>query len=298
MARERIDLTPFEKTRLGEFYLKRALVNVDRHLREPQTFDDIQQYLSGCAGVAIPQQLHEQLEFGKLNWQMVKHPDGVGLTLLFLGGLERDGSHINLDHTRSTIEVARKVDFVDGKTEYRPILVRIGGVSGNRAVGLTYDCDTKRLKELNVSLSKYEDPLREETSPEGISHQLVDQLTVDLPEPYVLNRGTDAPYHTAALITGFMSMIAYERSGFDGFHTKALVCQINNLGVTLGKPRSVQDSDRVKEAGGKLGYYVKRENGLVIVGRSKPQHFPTERDTWEISFPEKLSGPQPGGIKC
>lgn len=277
--------------RIGEFYLSRLLQDppIDLSLG---SFSSLEAIFRIYAHIKIPPSLVEQMDLNKLGWlTFINQPHAP--TILH-GAIPRDmyeqrAPNINtpLNSALATIEIAQRVDIDESVKEerapdnpiYKPLFVRIGGVMGNRVVGLTYDCsDSCRLTGLNVSLSRDEQRDYEIYGWDQAGNPIYG-LTASLPSD------SNYPYKMAAFITRAMRDRVKGNSD-QRSHESALAFQLPSSDVilpVLATDKKPEHWEILKNLNHRLGYYTVCKDGLVKVGRGGQNV-----SRWEISVPERL----------
>ncbi len=275
------------KDRIGSFYLSN-LLEADGTGKWPIFLDSIDRFIAQKSHVRIPIALASKLELGLLDWGVFPSDENLhraepSLPLLFVGRPARKRPmDDDFERACATIEIARRIDFGKNPKE-TPFALRIAGVTKEgRIVAATYDLeDNNRLAELNVSMPFKECP------PHLNDYWDTDQnLRPKLVAP-LLDRLH--PYAAAGLITQRMCEIVRTMDPKYYPHTNALVFQLTQSKISIGKPLDGLDIRRLAEQAVKLGYFAERTVGIVTVGLTGEAAQQRGIAPWEISLPASLS---------
>jgi hypothetical protein len=234
----------------------------------------------------IPDNLTKTLGLQDFRWTRFSHREA--LPALFVGK-KSDGEYItnNYEDALATIEVGRWKQFDKSINGWKdiPAYVRIAGIDKqqDRIVAATYDLtENNRLTRLNVSIPDSELNLNDESDSNYLPRlSLISLLSSKSIIPLAFSE--KRPYFTAGLITPQMREAAKTNDHAFSF-------EIDSKGNVSPKRPDVGSNTAAEafKTFSELGYYTRREDGLIIIGLGKSLAFRRRVDPWEISVPEFL----------
>jgi len=286
------------RRRIGEFYLIQVLKGSDgRVYRRQSVFSDSYDFRAIDSAIAlrvlasIPGDLANELGLSKLRWKRAASKNFT-LSLLVAGFLNDE--EVEIENAISTIELAQKTNGVVNANEYdgsrgqtEPLFLRIAGVHQNQATGdkrivaATYDLtqEDKPLTQLNISV-----PTGKWLSSIMKNQGVVDPVSLFLPIP----TGHDNPYQNAGLITKAMQSVALASNGLSQ-HNSALTFKIGSNGdIIVGESQDPTEQSQLYDTFSRLGYYARKESGLITVGFTKEAAENRHLAPWEVSLPAYL----------
>jgi hypothetical protein len=230
----------------------------------------------------IPNSLSEKLELQDLQWIRRSHQEA--LSLLFVGKKNNEKYSNNYEDALATIEIGERKQFDESINGWKdiPAYVRVAGIDKeqNRIIAATYDLtENNRLTRLNVSIQETEFNNTENDVDYLYSLSMKSLLSKSM---IPLSFSEKRPYFTAGLITPQM----YEATR----HEWAFSFELHSKGSIAPKRPDVGPNTAAEafKTFSELGYYTRREDGLIIIGLGKSLAFRRRVDPWEISVPEFL----------
>jgi hypothetical protein len=254
-------------------YLRYALQQTKPKDEIAADFEILDGFISIVKKIKIPDGLSEEFRLQKLKWMRFSHKDA--LSILFVGKkTNAETANNNYEDALATIEIGQVKQFDKSINNWKdiPACIRIAGIMQDRVVAATWALPDGNITDLNVSISNDE---FNERHPLDYKKMVSLHLKAMAPLPTSLSN----PYLTAAFITEEM----YKNTG----HDNALAFQINPKEIVYKGFASSNPEDIIRLAID-LGYYAKRENGMVIIGLGG--FAPKERNinTWEIGVAASL----------
>lgn len=282
------------KDRIGSFYLSRLInwYSFPHERSDWLEFNHMRQYEILSGSQFTP--LMETLKLTDLKWYSLDFPP----SLLFVGRkpdndfTTKKSMKPDINQADATIEIASQAARVDRgwptgwKDEFTPFHVRIAGVSQarNRIVAATYDLtENNRLVNANVSIS----------SAEFDKQNNIDMLYLLSKSIIPLARSEGNPYFTAGLITPQMRKVTKACDPNDSEHEFAFSFELTSPnpkdGISINRPDvDPKSATEARNIFSRLGYYAKRENGLVSIGLGINEAEARGVEPWKIVLPEAL----------
>lgn len=279
-------LTREAKDRIGPFYSS-LVCKAPSEIQVAHSLVDALFSVRSLTGVKIPSKLTEQLGLENFSWVYKGWREGSPVVILMGKEITVHSFYLErnkIEDALATIEIAGKMEIVNGIKKRVPFYLRVAGIDKeqNRIVAATYDLeDQNRLTELNVSMPLNECP-NYLTNDWDTGFNLRPQLVKPIPSQ------TDNSYDTAGLITKSMCEMVETIDPKGSPHKAALIFQLNPIDINRGLILRPEDKLRLNAQCDELGYYAKREKGMVIVGLETNAAKSRGINHWEISVPEFL----------
>lgn len=288
---EQLDRTA--KSRIGAWYLRKLIESLSQPVGiwgSLGTFENVEAATAKVDGIKIPNFLKEMFGLDKLSWQLA---GGSRTSTLIIGGNFNPQVKADIESDAfATIEVARRMEIVDGREKPVPLFFRIAGVvSGNegeekRIVAATYDLTdpSHPLTELNVSVNHNESSSLRAKAQNPLFRELFQHIFPSF--------SIEFPYKTAGLITKAMHV---------PMHFEVLVVKVDNNGNTLNVGRSEETpvQNELYNLALTVGYRVATKyhlpsptnphgKSLITVSYNKEDADKRGLSPWEVSIPASL----------
>jgi hypothetical protein len=237
----------------------------------------------------IPPELSEQLSLSSLGW--AKEGKGELCRLLIGKPFRKNLTTTDIDESIATIEIASSAKRIPdpnlaarGGDTYTPFYVRIAGINKklNRIFAGTWDTtENNRLTRLNISLPDSELNLNDKSN----SNYLPRLSLISLMSKSIIPLAffEKLPYFTAGLITSQMRETAKTNN-----HAFSLEIDSNENIFLRGSDAGPNTAAAISKLFSELGYYSKRENGLIKIGLNESLADRRNIASWEVSVPEFL----------